>query len=62
MISSQRGIRIVCAGLNIGSLISEKEIMLGVEICIELEEAGRRSECISGGRQQHKSHHGGKNL
>lgn len=52
----------MCAGLNIGSLISEKEIMLGVEICIELEEAGRRSECISGGRQQHKSHHGGKNL
>jgi hypothetical protein len=49
VISSQKRIRIVCAVVGIGGLISEEEIVLGVERCIELEEAVRRRECISGG-------------
>lgn len=39
----------VCVGFNTEGLISEEEIILGAERCIELEEAERRRECISGG-------------
>lgn len=39
----------VCVGFNTEGLISEEEIILGAERCIELEEAERRRERISGG-------------
>lgn len=39
----------VCVGFNTEGLISEEEIILDAERCIELEEAERRRECISGG-------------
>lgn len=34
MISNQKGIRIMCAGFNRAGLISEEEIVLGVERCM----------------------------
>lgn len=43
-----KGNKYLCVGFNIGGLISEEEIILGAERCIELEEAERRRECISG--------------
>lgn len=49
VVSTHRRLKSVFAGTSIRGIISDVEVELGVKRCLELEEAGRRRECISGG-------------